>query len=464
MSQTFKTYSPIDDSIYVERAFHSQQEIQQALLKAEHAAQNWQKTTVAERQKFCTLAINALVANKDKIATEICWQMGRPIRYAAGEITGLEERARYMIEHAKTALKPIQLPEKPGFIRYITREPLGISFIIAPWNYPYLTAVNSIIPAIMAGNVVLLKHSAQTPLVAERFAEAFAKASLPEGVFQYVHLTHKDTEHLIKTAPIHHIAFTGSVTGGQMVERAAAGRFLSIGLELGGKDPAYVREDADLNQAVDTIIDGAFFNSGQSCCGIERVYVHQSVFNLFLDKAITLAHQYQLGRSDDPNTTLGPLVRASAADFVRNQIKEAISQGAKAHINPDDFSFNQSGSAYMAPQILTQVNHSMRVMTEESFGPLVGIMSVANDNEAIKLMNDSDFGLTASVFTQNIAEGIRIGEQLNSGTFFINRCDYLDPALAWTGIKHSGRGCSLSTLGYETLTRPKSFHIKTGAT
>jgi acyl-CoA reductase-like NAD-dependent aldehyde dehydrogenase len=464
MSQTFKTFSPIDGSLYVEREFNSQQDIQQALLKAQRAALSWQKTTVLERQKFCTLAINALVANKDKIATEICWQMGRPIRYAAGEISGLEERARYMIEHAERALKPIQLPDKPGFTRYITREPLGISFIIAPWNYPYLTAVNSIIPSIMAGNVVLLKHSAQTPLVAERFAEAFAHAGLPEGVFQYLHLTHKDTEQLIKTAPIHHIAFTGSVTGGQIVERAAAGRFLSLGLELGGKDPAYVREDADLNQAAETIIDGAFFNSGQSCCGIERVYVHQAIFNSFLDKAITLVNQYQLGRSDDPNTTLGPLVRASAADFVRDQITEAVSQGAKAHINPEHFSLDQSGSAYMAPQILTQVNHSMRVMNEESFGPVVGIMSVANDNEAIKLMNDSNYGLTTSVFTQNIAEGTRIGEQLHTGTFFINRCDYLDPALAWTGVKQSGRGCSLSTLGYETLTRPKSFHIKTGAT
>ena len=266
MTELFKTYSPIDNSIYVERHFASKNDIQEALAKAQTAKPLWRATSLVEREKFCTRAVDALIANKEEIAQEICWQMGRPIRYAAGEITGFEERARYMIANAEAALSPIQLPEKNGFIRYIKREPLGVAFVVAPWNYPYLTAVNAIIPAIMAGNVVLLKHSTQTPLVAERFAEAFAVAGLPEGVFQYLHLSHDDTEKLIQSSPIDHIAFTGSVAGGEMVERAAAGRFLSVGLELGGKDPAYVRADANLEQAVATAIDGAFFNSGQSCC------------------------------------------------------------------------------------------------------------------------------------------------------------------------------------------------------
>ena len=460
MSLSFKTYSPIDSSVYVERDYATQSDIQHALEKSETAKHLWRAVPLVEREIICSRAIDALITNKEKIAEEICWQMGRPIRYAAGEIAGVEERARYMIAHAKIALSPIQLPEKTGFIRYIKREPLGIVFVIAPWNYPYLTAVNAIIPAIMAGNAVLLKHSAQTPLVAERLVEAFSLAGLPEGVFQYLHLTHADTEQFIQHAPIAHIAFTGSVEGGEMVERAAAGRFLSVGLELGGKDPAYVRKDADLDLAVATAIDGAFFNSGQSCCGIERIYVHQDIFEAFVSKAIALVNQYKLGRSDDKETTLGPLVRASAADFVREQIKEAIGKGAIAHINSQHFNLDQPGSAYLAPQLLTNVNHTMRIMTEESFGPVVGIMSVSSDKDAIKLMNDSDYGLTATVFTNDIDTGISIGEQLETGTFFINRCDYLDPALAWTGVKKSGRGCSLSTLGYESLTRPKSFHIK----
>ncbi len=460
MTERFKTYSPIDNAVYVERSFASHDDIQRAFANAEKAKSLWKATSLSEREQFCTRAVDALVANKELIAQEICWQMGRPIRYAAGEIAGFEERARYMIANAAKALAPIQLPEKPGFIRYIKHEPLGLIFVIAPWNYPYLTAVNAIIPALMAGNVVILKHSAQTPLVAERFADAFAHGDLPVGVFQYLHLTHDATEKTIQSAPIDHIAFTGSVAAGDMVERAAAGRFMSLGLELGGKDPAYVRADADLNQAVATAIDGAFFNSGQSCCGIERIYVHQDCFDQFVNKAVEQVYQYKLGRPDDETTTLGPLVRATAADFVRRQIQEAIDDGAVAHIDQQRFPLDQPGSAYMAPQILTKVTHQMRIMTEETFGPVVGIMSVSGDSEAISLMNDSDYGLTAAVFTTDIAAGISIGEQLNTGTFFINRCDYLDPALAWTGVKKSGKGCTLSTLGYQYLTRPKSYHIK----
>lgn len=461
MTETLKTYSPIDNSLYVERPYASQQDIEHVLSKAETAQKLWRKASLEERAEYCTAAIDALVANKEALAKEICWQMGRPIRYAQGEINGLEERARHMIAAAKSALSPLELPEKSGFIRYIKREPLGVTLVIAPWNYPYLTAVNAIIPAIMAGNVVVLKHSAQTPLVAERFAQAFKKACVPEGVFQYLHLTHTDTEQLLHSPMIHSIAFTGSVAGGELIERAVAGRFLHVGLELGGKDPAYIRADADLGHAVETVIDGAFFNSGQSCCGIERIYVHQDVYEDFVRKAVYLVSQYKLGRSDDPETTLGPLVRTSAADFVRGQIKEAIEQGAVAHINCQDFKMDKQGTPYMAPQVLTQVNHNMRIMTEETFGPVVGIMSVNSDEEAIALMNDSVYGLTAAVFTKDIDKGISIGEQVHTGTFFINRCDYLDPALAWTGVKNSGRGCTLSSIGYESLTRPKSFHIKT---
>lgn len=458
--KSFKTYSPIDNALYVERFFATEKEIRQVLLTAQQAKQNWKMTSLADRARFCTRAVDHLVANKDILAQEISWQMGRPIRYAAAEITGLEERARCMISLAETALAPIQLPQKTGFIRYIQREPLGLVFVIAPWNYPYLTAVNAIIPALMSGNVVLLKHSAQTPLVAERFAEAFRFGGLPEGVFQYLHLTHQQAENILETGPIDHIAFTGSVAAGKRIEEAAAGRFLSIGLELGGKDPAYVRGDADLDYAVATTIDGAFFNSGQSCCGIKRIYVHEDRYDDFLKKSIALAYNYKLGRSDDPATTLGPTVRGSSADFLRAQIQEALDNGAVAHIDKHCFDLDVPGSAYMSPQILTNVTHQMRIMTEESFGPVLGMMKVGSDQEAIDRMNDSAYGLTAAIFTQDTDEGIRIGDQLQTGTVFINRCDYLDPALAWTGVKQSGRGCSLSRIGYESLTRPKSFHIK----
>ena len=460
MNNKQQTISPIDGSIYVERVLADQTQIEHAINQAVEAQQPWRETALSERRNICLAMLKAFEQNADEIAEQLCWMMGRPMQYAKGEVAGMIERAEYMINVAEQSLAPIELPPVAGFSRFIQREALGVAFVVAPWNYPYLTAINAIIPAIMAGNTVILKHSAQTPLCAEQLANAFTTAGLPTGVFQYLHLSHSDTENVIKHPHINYVAFTGSVAGGAMVEKAASGRFIGVGLELGGKDPAYVRGDADIDLAVETCIDGAFFNSGQSCCGIERIYVASNLFDEFVTKATALVNSYKLGRSDDPNTTLGPVVRASAADFVRGQVDDAIAQGAIAHIDSAHFPLDKKGTPYLAPQLLTQVDHTMRVMTEESFGPVVGIMKVASDKQAIALMNDSEFGLTATVFSQDIDAALNIGQQLETGTFFVNRCDYLDPALAWTGVKNSGRGCTLSTLGYGALTRPKSFHIK----
>lgn len=461
--QKIQCISPIDNSVYVERPLASSYEIQNALSRAQGVQQNWSRVPVAERVALVRAAVQSLLNKKSELAEEICWQMGRPIAYAGGEIDGLAERALYMadlIEQDDGPLHDIHLPQKEGFKRFVRRVPLGTAFVIAPWNYPYLTAINAVVPALLAGNSVLLKHSAQTPLCAERLVEAFAEVGLPEGVFQYLHLDHRDAEQIIINGGVQHIAFTGSVAGGAAVEAAAAGRFLSSGLELGGKDPAYVRADADLEYAVASLVDGAFFNSGQSCCGIERIYVHEALFEEFVKRAAALIREYRLGRPDDPATTLGPLVRADSADFVRDQIDEAVQQGAIAHIDDGDFALDQRGSAYMAPQLLTNVHHDMRVMNEESFGPVVGVMPIADDSEALALMNDSEYGLTAAIYSADADSAMTLGEQLQTGTVFLNRCDYLDPALAWTGVKKSGRGCTLSGIGFEHLTRPKSFHFK----
>jgi len=455
-----RTISPVDGGVYVERELAGAARIEACVAGAVAAQREWRQTSLETRARHCSAMVDAFVARRDQLAEELTWQMGRPIAAAGGEIGGFEERARGMIALAESALAPIRLAEKPGFTRYITREPLGVSLIVAPWNFPFMTAVNAIVPAIMAGNAVILKHSAQTPLCAERIAEAFQAAGLPEGVFQFLHLAHADTEALIRDPRIDHVSFTGSVGGGAMVERNAAGRFIATGLELGGKDPAYIRADVDLDAAVDGVMDGAFFNSGQSCCGIERIYVHRDISDAFIERAVAWVRQLKLGNPTDPQTTLGPVVRSAAADFVRGQIEEAVAAGAKAWIDPGEYPLSTPGSAYLAPQVLTNVDHSMRVMREESFGPVVGIMTVADDDEAVRLMNDSDFGLTAAVFTRDIAVGEALAARLEAGTVFTNRCDYLDPELAWTGVKQSGRGCSLSRLGYDTLTRPKSFHLK----
>lgn len=460
MSRPLKCITPVDGSVYVERPLASPDEAAAALSRARAAQQAWRRVGLADRQALLGRAVDAFVAESADIAEEISWQMGRPVSQAPGEIRGFEERARYMIDIAPQALSGIDPGPKEGFTRFVRRDPLGVVFVIAPWNYPYLTAVNSVVPALMAGNAVLLKHSAQTPLCAERFAAAFQSAGLPEGLFQYLHLGHEEALRLIGTEGIDFVAFTGSVPAGHAVQAAAAKRFIGIGLELGGKDPAYVRPDAHLKHAIENVVDGAFFNSGQSCCGVERVYVHEDVYDNFVEGTVELVSRYRLGNPLDDGTTLGPMVKASAADFVRGQITEAVKAGAKAVIDPANFPADAPGTPYLAPQILLDVNHAMRVMTEESFGPVVGIMKVRSDDEAVALMNDSEFGLTASVWTRDESAALEIGDRVAAGTWFMNRADYLDPALAWTGVKDSGRGCTLSRFGYEQLTQPKSYHLR----
>jgi acyl-CoA reductase-like NAD-dependent aldehyde dehydrogenase len=460
MANSLKCVTPVDGSVYVERKLATGPEIETALARARKAAGEWRHVSIRERQALLARAVDAFVADKAKIAEEITWQMGRPVSQSPGEVRGFEERSRYMIEVAPEALKDLDVGEKAGFHRFIRRDPVGVVFVVAPWNYPYLTAVNSIVPALMAGNTVILKHSAQTPLCAERFAEAFRKGGLPEGVFQFLHLSHDDTAKIIQDARVDFVAFTGSVAGGHAVQEAAAGRFIGTGLELGGKDPAYVRPDANMDHAIENLVDGAFFNSGQSCCGIERIYAHEKIYDRFLEGFVDLTKKYRLGNPTLPDTNLGPMVRTSAAEFVRKQIADAVKAGAKALIDPKSFPADKPGTPYLAPQVLVNVDHSMSVMTEESFGPVIGIMKVRSDEEAIGLMNDSPYGLTAAIWTTDEDAAIRIGDKVETGTWFMNRCDYLDPALAWTGVKDSGRGCTLSRVGYEQLTRPKSFHLR----
>ena len=461
MTDSLKTISPVDGSIYVERALAGEGEIDGALDAAVAAQIDWRQISVADRATILSSAVDAFVAAKDDIATEITWQMGRPLSQSPGEVAGFEERARHMIAIAADALADRQVGDKEGFTRFIRRVPLGVVFVVAPWNYPYLTAVNAVIPALMAGNAVILKHSAQTPLCAERLGEAFAAAGLPRGVFQHLHLSHGAVDSVVRDPRTAFVSFTGSVPGGHAIVHAAAERFIATNLELGGKDPAYVRPDANLAQAIETLVDGAFFNSGQSCCGIERIYVHGDVYDDFVEGFVELTNRYKLGDPLDPETTIGPMVRTGAATAVRWQIHDALTKGARALIDTANFAADKDATPYMAPQVVVDVDHSMLLMSEETFGPAIGIMRVAGDDQAVELMNDSIFGLTAAIFTADADAALRIGDEIDTGTWFMNRCDYLDPALAWVGVKDSGRGCSLSSLGYDYLTRPKSFHLRT---
>jgi len=460
MADTLRTISPVDGSVYAERPLESVAAIDRALDVATRAQRQWAGLPLDARCELLGRAVDAFVASGEEIATEITWQMGRPIRHSPGEIRGFEERSRYMLGIAASALAPVRPDERAGFTRLIKRVPVGVVAVVAPWNYPYLTSVNAILPALIAGNAVVLKHSHQTPLCAERLSTAFTRAGLPAGVFQFLHLSHADTARLMGDARVANVCFTGSVAGGRAVVEATGHGFATAGLELGGKDPAYVRHDANLAHAIDSLTDGAFFNAGQSCCGIKRIYVAAPRFDEFVEGVVELASNYRLGSPLDPETTLGPVVRASAADFVRGQVEDAVRRGARQLIDPGRFAASKAGTPYLAPQVLIGVDHSMSIMREETFGPAVGVMKVASDEEAVRLMNDSDFGLTAAIYSADAARAEELGDALETGTVFLNRCDYLDPALAWTGVKNSGRGCTLSRVGFEQLTRPKSFNLR----
>ena len=461
MSELQRTISPVDGRVLVERPLADAAAVDAALARARRGFERWHRVPLAERTALLGRAVDAFVARGSALAEEITWQMGRPLRDAPGEVRGFEERARAMLALAPEALADVEPAAKPGFRRFVRRDPLGVVLTIAPWNYPYLTAVNSVVPALAAGNAVILRHSAQTPLCAERMDEAFRAAGLPDGAFQFLHAGHAEAERLIASPGVDYVAFTGSVAGGRAVQRAASARFLGVGLELGGKDPAYVRPDAPFEHSVESLVDGAFYNAGQSCCGIERIYVHRDLYEPFVEAFTARVRQYRLGDPRDPEVTLGPLVRAAAADFVREQVAEAVAAGAQPLVDAAAFAADAPGTPYLAPQVLVDVDHRMRVMTEESFGPVVGIMAVADDDEAVRLMNDSPYGLTASVWTREMEVALALGERVATGTWFMNRCDTLDPMLAWSGVKDSGRGCTLSRVGYEWLTRPKSYHLRT---
>ena len=455
-----KTITPIDNSVYLERPLSTQTEIDKVIENSKKSFQSWKNTSIEDRITIINKFIDNLIALKPEVSKEICWQIGRPISQCGNELRGFEERSRHMVKIAKESLQNIPATKNDEFDNYIYKSPLGVIFVMAPWNYPVITATNTIVPALLAGNTMVLKHSSQTPRCAELIAQALENTGIPEGVFQFVHTNHQACEKIIADPRIAHVVFTGSVRGGQEVKKYIGTRFINVGLELGGKDPAYVRSDADINHAIENLVDGAMFNSGQSCCGIERIYVDQSIYKDFIDGFKNLTEQYKLGDPSQEDTNLGPVVRLSAANFIRSQMAEAEQQGAKRLIDESKFSISKEDNCYVAPQVMIDINHSMRFMMEETFGPAVGIMPVKDHHEAKQLMNDSPYGLTASIWTKDLDFAKEFGRDIETGTFFMNRCDYLDPALAWTGVKDTGVGCSLSVLAFDQFTRPQSFHMR----
>jgi acyl-CoA reductase-like NAD-dependent aldehyde dehydrogenase len=459
MNDTLKIISPVDGRIYVERPIETAAGIDRALDAAQRAQLAWGALPLPIRCEILGDAVDAFVAKATDIAAEITWQMGRPIRHSAGEVRGFEARARHMLASAPPALMALQPRDRAIWGRQVKRVPLGVVAVLAPWNYPYLTAVNAVLPALIAGNSVVLKHSHQTPLCAERFLEAFMNAGVPAGVFQCLHLSQGDAARVMSDRRIASVCFTDSVLGGRAVDAAAAAGFAKSGVELAGEDPAYVRVDADLAHAIETLTDDAFFNAGQSRCGIRRIYVAAPRYEAFVTGVVDLTRQYRLGSPLDPGTTLGPVVCTSVAEAVRSQVKDAVARGAKQLIDEALFGASVPGTPYLAPQVLVDVDQSMAIMREGTFGPAVGIMKVDSDEEAVHLMNDSEVDLTAAIFSADSLRAEALGDALDADTVFLNRCDHIDPALPCTDVPNSDAHCSFSSVGFEQLTRPKSYHF-----
>jgi acyl-CoA reductase-like NAD-dependent aldehyde dehydrogenase len=445
--------SPVDGRVLAARPAAKPQDLDLIFAQARAAQLDWQSVDLQARCVKIERAVATLEARAEDAAIELAWQMGRPLRFGPGEIARMGERARYMLRVAPTALADIDFADTFSR-RRIRKTPLGVVLVVAPWNYPYLTAINSIVPALAAGNAVVLKHSAQTLLVGERMARAFTEAGLPDGLFQVLHADHALTLDAIRHQAIGHVVFTGSVAAGRKVGAIATEAFKTVTLELGGKDPAYVRHDADLDYAAEQLADGAFFNSGQSCCGIERIYVDAELHDRFVDALAAHARTLCLGNPLEQTTSLGPMARASGAALVCQQVAQAVATGARALLPTTSAATN-----YLGPQVLIDVTHDMAVMRDESFGPVVGVMRVRSDEEAVRRMNDSAYGLTASIWSSDTDRADALGDRLDFGTVFLNRCDYLDPALPWSGRKDTGIGLSLSALAYQTLTRTKGFHL-----
>ncbi|KAF5523632.1 Succinate-semialdehyde dehydrogenase [Colletotrichum aenigma] len=460
--EVLTTISPTTNEPILTRNGISQADLDELPNTATKAFESWSKTSLADRQKIVRTALKLLLNLKDDLAQELTVQMGRPIAYTGVEVATAVKRAEYLLKISDEVLKDTDGEAEKGFKRFIRKVPVGPVLVIFAWNYPYLILVNSLIPALLAGNTVILKPSPQTPTIVERVAKVFEEAGLPSGVLQHFHCGSPTLiESIVRNPKIKLVAFTGSVAGGLAVQQAAADRVVNVGLELGGKDPAYIRGDVDIDWAAAEIVDGAVFNSGQSCCSVERVYVADEIHDAFVEAVQKVLKGYVLGDPFDKGTHVGPVISKRSKETIEAHVQDAVAKGAK-DATPENESFANPPPKgnFVKPTLLTGVDHSMTVMTEETFGPVIPVMRVKNDDEAVKLMNDSEFGLTASIWTKDTDRGYEIADQVEAGTVFVNRCDFPSPDLAWTGWKNSGKGQTLSRFGYDQFVKLKSYHLK----
>jgi len=424
--------------------------------RARAAQPAWAKVRLKQRLDAMRRFRELVVADTERLAKILSDEVGKPISQARNELKGVLPRIDFFLDASAHTLRTEKVSNDGGMEERISHEPLGVVANISAWNYPWFVGSNVFVPALLAGNTVLYKPSEFAAMTGAEIARLLHAAGIPEGVFTTIIGDGKVGAALL-AQPVDGVFFTGSVATGKRIAEAVRGRLVKLQLELGGKDPIYVCEDADIAKAAAGIADGAFYNTGQSCCSVERIYVNEGIFPQFVDAFVAEVKRFKRGDPSDESTYIGPLTRAPQLKVLEAQVKDAVKRGAKVVLGGKR---PKGKGNWFEPTVLVDVDHSMAVMREESFGPIIGIMAVAGDDEAVRLMNDSDYGLTAGVYTPDRARAERILSQVRSGSVYWNCCDRVSPRLPWSGVGDSGVGLTLSTYGIETFTRPKAWHLR----
>lgn len=423
--------------------------------QARRAQRQWRNSDLARRKEALGAFSKLIESEQAELAKTLTLEVGKPITQSHNELNAFRKRIEFFAEHFEAELEAEVVARAPDLEEMIAHEPLGVIGNISAWNYPFFVGGNVILPALLTGNAVLYKPSELATLTGIGIVRLLHQAGIPEGALSAV-VGGPEVGKLLSDQALNALFFTGSVATGRAVARAAAERLIPVGLELGGKDPAYAASDVDVAKAAAALADGAFYNTGQSCCAVERIYVHQSIFDSFLEAFVAEVRKLKLGDPLDAATTLGPLARGEAQlVHLEQQVSDARSKGAR--VLTGGKRADRPGF-FFEPTVLVDVDHSMQVMRDETFGPVIGLMPVPSDETALELMNDTDYGLTAAVYTNDAARAQRLLAELEVGSAYWNCCDRVSPALPWSGRRNSGLGTTLSTYGIEAFTQPKAWH------
>jgi len=455
---TLSITNPATGALVLRVAADGPRDVAARYAAARAAQPRWAATPMRRRIAAIEKFRDLVVSRTDALANTLTQEVGKPIRQSRNELKGLIGRLDFFIAESARALREQKVFVDPAqkLDERITHEPLGVIANISAWNYPYFVGSNVFVPALVAGNAVLYKPSEFATLTGRHIADLMHAAGVPDDVFVPV-IGGGATGAALLRQSVDGVFFTGSYATGAKIAASAAKRMIKVQLELGGKDPIYVCDDVDVKGAAAAVADGAFYNTGQSCCSVERIYVHESIYSQFVDAFVTEVKTYKIGDPLDESTYIGAITRRAQIDVLRRQVADARRKGAVVKLGGAPI--KRKGN-WFAPTVLTDVDHSMLVMRDESFGPIIGLQAVSDDDAAVELMNDTAYGLTAGVYTNDATRARRVLSRIAAGTVYWNCCDRVSPRLPWSGVKNSGIGLTLSTMGIQTFTRPKAWHLK----